>query len=130
MTKNEQRFALRMMKQRLIDADALEKRFEEQCAGNCDVCIYQAIDGSHCGLIRTAPTVDITEEQAIDKLHETGWMQKHDKEMTARPTGEWYYSCQNGWHCSICQQIVKDMPTVMGKANFHYCPNCGVKMEV
>lgn len=28
------------------------------------------------------PTVDITEEQAIDKLHETGWMQKHDKEMT------------------------------------------------
>ena len=33
------------------------------------------------------PTVDITEEQAIDKLHETGWMQRHDKEMTARPTG-------------------------------------------
>lgn len=47
----------------------------------------------------------------------------------ARPTGEWYYSCQNGWHCSICQQIVKDMPTVMGKVNFDYCPNCGAKMR-
>ena len=47
-----------------------------------------------------------------------------------RPTGKWYYSCQNGWHCSICQQIVKDMPTVMGKAHFDYCPNCGASMEI
>ena len=37
--------------------------------------------------IDNAPTVEITEEQAIDKLHETGWMQRHDKEMTERPTG-------------------------------------------
>ena len=46
-----------------------------------------------------------------------------------RPHGEWYYSYKNGWHCSICQQIVKDMPTVMGKANFDYCPNCGADMR-
>ena len=31
----------------------------------------------------------ITEEQAIDKLHETGWLQEHDKQMTERPQGEW-----------------------------------------
>lgn len=42
--------------------------------------------------------------------------------------GEWYYNCQNGWHCSICHEIVKCMPTVMGKANFDFCPNCGAVM--
>lgn len=55
---------------------------------------------------------------------------KRLKDLEDRPTGEWYYSCQKGWHCSICQQTVKDMPTVMGKANFDYCPHCGAKMEV
>ena len=34
-------------------------------------------------------TKKITEEQAIDKLHETGWLIEHDKEMTTRPQGEW-----------------------------------------
>lgn len=46
-----------------------------------------------------------------------------------RPKGEWYYNCQNGWHCSICHESVKDMPTVMGKANFAFCPNCGAQMK-
>lgn len=36
-------------------------------------------------LINNAPTAEITEEQAIDKLHETGWLIRHDKEMTERP---------------------------------------------
>lgn len=35
--------------------------------------------------IDNAPTVELTEEQAIDKLHETGWLIRHDKEMTERP---------------------------------------------
>lgn len=38
--------------------------------------------------IDNAPTVELTEEQAIDKLHETGWLIRHDKEMTERPKGE------------------------------------------
>lgn len=46
-----------------------------------------------------------------------------------RPQGEWYYNCQNGWHCSICHETVKNMPTVMGKANFAFCPNCGAQMQ-
>ena len=46
-----------------------------------------------------------------------------------RTQGEWYYNCQNGWHCSICQETVKDMPTVNGKADFKFCPNCGAKMK-
>jgi len=73
-------------------------------------------------LINKAPTV--TPDMAQVLAYESG------KASADRPTGEWYYSCQNGWHCSICQQIVKDMPTVMGKANFDYCPKCGARMEV
>lgn len=46
-----------------------------------------------------------------------------------RPQSEWYYNYQNGWHCSICHTSVKDMPTVNGKADFHFCPNCGAKMK-
>lgn len=40
--------------------------------------------------IDNAPAVDITEEQAIDKLHETGWLPMHDKIMTKSPKDEWY----------------------------------------
>lgn len=46
-----------------------------------------------------------------------------------RPQGEWYYNCQNGWHCSLCHKTVKFMPTIMGKANFDFCPNCGADMR-
>jgi hypothetical protein len=49
------------------------------------------------------------------------------KALEKRPKGEWYYNYQNGWHCSICHGTVKDMPTVMGKADFNFCPNCGAK---
>ena len=49
--------------------------------------------------------------------------------MVLRPQGEWYYNYQNGWHCSICHKSVKDMPTVMGKADFNFYPNCGAKMK-
>ena len=44
-------------------------------------------------LIDDAPAVEITEEQAINKLHETGWLIEHDKEMTTRPQGECCDSC-------------------------------------
>lgn len=44
-------------------------------------------------LIDEAPTVELTEEQAIDKLHETGWLIRHDKEMTERPQGEHVIKC-------------------------------------
>lgn len=41
------------------------------------------------------------------------------------PRGKWYYNFQNGWHCSICHNCVKDMPNVM----LNYCPNCGADMR-
>jgi len=46
-----------------------------------------------------------------------------------RPQGEWYHNCQSGWHCSLCYETVKDMPTVMREAAFNFCPNCGADMR-
>ena len=73
-----------------------------------------------------APTFEITEEQAIDKLHETGWILNHDKEMTTRPHGKWILhkdydeSCKYG--CNQCGNL-NNIPS-------KFCPNCGVKMAV
>lgn len=45
------------MKKRLIDADALEKLFEEECAGECPICGYSN-EGCPCGFIKTVPTIN------------------------------------------------------------------------
>ena len=43
------------------------------------------IDIATLRIMELFDNAQITEEQAIDKLHETGWLIKHDKEMTDRP---------------------------------------------
>ena len=42
-------------------------------------------------IIDNAPAIspEITEEQAIDKLRETGWLQQHDKELAPKQNPEW-----------------------------------------
>ena len=72
-------------------------------------------------LIDNAPKVEITEEQAIDKLHETGWLIEHDKEMATRPQGKWelhgmiYYCSECGHDC--------------GESGDNFCGNCGADMR-
>lgn len=103
---------------RLIDADYLKNLpFEKMIHtdwGDTAVPIEE---------IDNAPTVEITEEQAIDKLHETGWLPRHDKEMTERPQGEWINS-QVGQTCNLCKEIQ------FGYDSFrNFCPNCGARMK-
>ena len=76
-------------------------------------------------IIDNAPTVDLWQmrQEATENAL------KKAEVLYGRPQGEWYYNYQNGWHCSICHKSVKDMPTVMGKANFAFCPNCGADMR-
>ena len=68
---------------RLIDAEALKEAIKKELPEMSNW-------GEHFipMLIDNAPTVEITEEQAIDKLHETGWLIEHDKIMTERPHGK------------------------------------------
>ena len=76
-------------------------------------------------LINNAPKVKITEEQAIDKLHETGWLIEHDKEMTTRPQGKWLFKHNSSdiW-CSVCDENFNEIPQA-----FNFCPNCGAEMR-
>lgn len=64
-----------MSEQRLIDANALLEVLEQRkrlCTG-----VYGDLGGAISGVIKlidNAPTVEITEKQAINKLYETGWL--------------------------------------------------------
>ena len=94
-----------MSEVRLIDANILKAKIKSKY-DNDDaefdrgyiIGLEAAVD-----LIDSAPTIDITEEQAIDKLHETGWMQMHDKEMTKRPRkSNRKPKCTNFSNCGDC----------------------------
>ena len=104
---------------RLIDADKLYP----DSIGRKGLAISQS-------QIAEAPTVEITEEQAIDKLHETGWLPRHDKEMTERPTGHWVNGYKS-FNCSVCGKIAYSWnhfgEYIQVKSNF--CPNCGADMR-
>ena len=77
------------------------------------------------------PQGDITEEQAIDKLHETGWLPRHDKEMTERPTGQWIVTGEEQGALGITYKIRK-CSNCSGEHSLvipnNFCPNCGAKM--
>lgn len=79
-----------------------------------------------------AQAVEITEEQAINKLHETGWLIGHDKEMTTRPQGEWIF--KNGkYRCTACggkaiYRYSGSLAITQTELLTQFCPNCGAKM--
>ena len=88
------------------------------------ICEYEKFNGKETEIVKAipiqaidnAPTVDITEEQAIDKLHETGWMQRHDNEMTERPTGTMSNKAWIGFlseQFNVSRTSAKDMLHVM-----------------
>ena len=94
--------------------------FPNQCG---DFISYKALEERSTNVI--------TEEQAIDKLHETGWMQRHDKEMTERPQSEhrpgyWIEEsdCEGKKTNYICDVCGFDD----GWKDYNWCPICGIKM--
>ena len=106
----------------LISRSSLkEKAFITQ---QCNGCEIENIAVVSVGAIDNAPTVELTEEQAIDKLRETGWLIRHDKEMTERPHGKWIYKQIHDydyWECSNCGELCTEgTPKTM-----NFCPNCG-----
>lgn len=78
----------------LISRSALKNFINKVCFSEEEEWVKFRVDNGSRGQIErilayidNAQTVDITEEQAIDKLHETGWLPKHDKEMTEMTHG-------------------------------------------
>lgn len=115
---------------RLIDAEALKKAISEHCRSEKECLNHFWYDENIIALIDNAPTVDITEEQAIDKLHETGWLPMHDKEMTERPQGEWIVE---DWtkiiECNLCHGQAPICVTSGEQYESNFCPICGADMR-
>ena len=72
---------------RPIDADALFEKLKvrhdmfEGCEYIGDKARRDELGAIMADIIY-APTVELTNEAAIEHLHKTGWMQNHDREMT------------------------------------------------
>lgn len=115
-----------------------------RCCGNegFHKCPYQKhIHEKFCWVIAMKDAADaiealqaeaekpITLEQAIDRLHELGWLQEHDRILTEPKRGEWI-GRQNHKKCSVCGlQAIYDV-ALQTDMKTPYCPHCGAKMEV
>lgn len=78
----------------------------------------------------------LTLEECIDRLHELGWLQEHDRILSQPKRGKWKpFDLTYGrsiYSCSVCEQAT-EVPMCMEKPMYAYCPNCGAdmrKMEV
>lgn len=91
---------------RLIDANALEKALEE-------IKIPVAVaKGKMFRLIKEAPTID------TESLRPKGkWIERED------------YNFDTYYDCSVCGESFCLIEGVPEENSFHYCPNCGAKME-
>lgn len=125
---------------RLIDADALEAKLEEQRK----LYIEMDMKGAEHLLVHDvlhhvweAPTIDAvpaTIEGTLGYLHKVGWMQEHDRILTedAEPArnGRWEDEfkedaeafVKHRYVCTACSNW-----QTYGKTA--YCPNCGAKMD-
>ncbi len=114
----------------LIDRETLKNHARKVICGDnpTNSLIIRMFDE----IIDNAPASEITEEQAINKLHETGWLIGHDKEMTTRPQGEWINHRNDYGHniadCSLCGKTMQwhdeDSDGIP-----RYCWYCGASMK-
>lgn len=96
---------------RLIDANALDFRFDTLCAGDCGCCRCHdsSAAGHGCKLISSAPTID-----AVPIVHGR-W-----EDATEYIAGIRYPQTR----CSACKHVYWEYRT-----ECNYCPNCGAKMD-
>ena len=116
----------------LISRETLKQAIENYLAKRQDVLIWET---DMFDMLDNAPTVEAIPLEVHEKAMDVAVtdlfkvQEELNRIRNEKRKGEWYYSCQNGWHCSICHESVKDMPTVMRKAIFNFCPNCGADMR-
>ena len=89
---------------RLIDADALKEKFTGRGDDELDGYDFQEFLDDHViPVIENAPTIEV---ESIKR-------------------GKWVLNDRHIYECSECGLI----PTQEEKDYWHYCPNCGAKMD-
>lgn len=85
-------------------------------------------------IIDNTPTVPQTQ---ITVFTENGNKEELEQELQRvfdelRPKGEWEFEYENYgeyyFTCNACN-TEEEVPTVMGKPKYKFCPNCGAKMK-
>ena len=99
-----------MAKQRLIDANALERNV--WLDGACLAIAVSEVDN--------APTVDAT--PMVHGRWEW-YIDRHE---------DLFLGCDEdyGWRCSYCKTPLEDCDDHEVQPNFNYCPSCGAKMDL
>lgn len=78
----------------------------------------------------------LTLERCIDRLHELGWLQEHDRILSEPKRGEWIWMQKaNGGQykgCSVCHAPIPtdSMLDYLDDEDCEFCYSCGAKMEV
>ena len=123
---------------RIIDANVLVNEFLNVCRTEFEVKNKCMTDENVLHLIQNAPTVELPEQITIkcdteeDRQKLLSALRNAKLKVLVeeeKPQGKWYHSIERGWHCSECDEVVKDMPTCMRKATYKFCPNCGADMR-
>ena len=85
-------------------------------------------------VIKALPTVQptITHEQAIDYLHETGWLQNHDRiliESKVPLKGIWRDYTDDGYvECPFCKSAT-NCESKEDIDDLHFCFSCGAMLK-
>ena len=125
---------------RLIDANALQEKWKEECGGDCATCGYlktekdkdSCTDWIGCKLIDNAPTVEITETEiqaVLNKRCMTAVANEYLIELhgkSDRPHGKPIIrtngDMSNYYICSECHYSIDGWDK--------FCRNCGASMDM
>jgi DNA-directed RNA polymerase subunit RPC12/RpoP len=88
----------------------------------CETCSEHGEEGescaSHCGdyaLIQNIPAAD------VEPVRHGRWIDKSND--------EYAYYCENVYQCSACGEEWDILEGTPKQNSYHYCPNCGAKMD-
>ena len=78
--------------------------------------------------------------EGISEVYVKGWNDAIDAIVNnaptvERPKGEWipndtlFHHGKTSYRCSVCNDVIDDVPTCLNKPLYKYCPVCGADMR-
>lgn len=131
----------------LISREALKKAIFRRCRSEEENLNCFWYDENIVALINNAPTVEITEKQAILFLINSGWLVNHDKELREkweRPQGEWKLVGRDNQDidvvCPFCNRTrfpayshgytLEELEEYLIRQHLpKFCENCGAELK-